>query len=310
MQIICPHCTTSYAVDPAKFGPGGRTVRCARCQETWLARPEEMAFAVPMQDHTDAVGTYAHEDEVAWDRRPPHGDWQDNNTLHDTPHVDSPPISADWGVSDDERIGGGVASNDGWADEPASAKAHKWFGGLNRMAGILGGIRSLPGITNGITNSLRAKLPRRLTDKITLPRACMVMGAMVVALVVWRVEVVRLMPQTATFFKAAGLGVNLRGLAIEDVKIATETVNGKPVLVIEGAIAGISRKPVELPRLRFSVRDGQGSDIYAWNSVVEQPVLNPGERVWFKSRLASPPAEGREIAVRFFQRRDVVAGGV
>ncbi len=137
----------------------------------------------------------------------------------------------------------------------------------------------------------------------------MAMGIMVFALVVWRAEVVRLMPQTATFFKIAGLGVNLRGLAFEDVKITTETVNGKPVLVIEGAITGISRKPVELPRLRFSVLDGQGTDIYAWNSVLEQPVLNPGEKVWFKSRLASPPAEGREIAVRFFQRRDIVTGG-
>lgn len=217
------------------------------------------------------------------------------------PHVDSPPISGDWDVSDNERIGGGVASDDGWADEPAPAKTHKWLGRLGRSAGI-----SLP----GMTNSLRTKLPRRLTDKITLPRACMLMGAMVFALVFWRAEVVRLMPQTAAFFKMTGMGVNLRGLAFEDVKIATETVNGKPVLVIEGAIAGIGRKPVELPRLRFSVLDGQGSDIYAWNSVLEQPVLNPGEKVWFKSRLASPPAEGREIAVRFFQRRDIVAGGV
>lgn len=307
MQIICPHCTTSYAVDPAKFGPGGRTVRCARCHETWLARPEEMAFAAPIRAGAD--GTHPDDGEAAW-HHSSQGDWQDQHTSQEThlsvPHVDSPPISGDWGVSDEERTGGGLASNDGWADEPAAASAHKWLGSLGRLAGKLRGSQSLP----GISYSLRAKLPHRLTDKITLPRACAVMGAMVLALVVWRTEVVRLMPQTAAFFKMTGMGVNLRGLAFEDVKIATETVNGKPVLVIEGAIAGIGRKPVELPRLRFSVLDGQGSDIYAWNSVLEQPVLNPGEKVWFKSRLASPPAEGREIAVRFFQRRDIVAGGV
>ena len=101
-----------------------------------------------------------------------------------------------------------------------------------------------------------------------------------------------------------GLEVNLRGLAFKDVKITNETVDGKPVLVIEGVIVGESSKPVELPRLRFSVRDAQGAEIYAWNAVLEQPVLKPGERAWFKSRLASPPPEGRNIDVRFFNKRD------
>ena len=41
MHIVCPHCTTSYAINPATLGAGGRTVRCSRCKETWLARPED-----------------------------------------------------------------------------------------------------------------------------------------------------------------------------------------------------------------------------------------------------------------------------
>ena len=69
---------------------------------------------------------------------------------------------------------------------------------------------------------------------------------------IWRVDVVRLLPQTAAFYKMVGLEVNLRGLAFKDIKITTETVDGKPVLVIEGVIVGETRKPVELPRLRFS----------------------------------------------------------
>ena len=39
------------------------------------------------------------------------------------------------------------------------------------------------------------------------------MGALVLALMIWRVEVVRLLPQTATFYKMVGFDVNLRGLA-------------------------------------------------------------------------------------------------
>jgi hypothetical protein len=135
------------------------------------------------------------------------------------------------------------------------------------------------------------------------------MAALVLALVIWRMDLVRLLPQTAMLYKMVGFEVNLRGLLFKDVKITTETVEGKPVLVIEGMITGEARKPVELPRLRFSVRDAQGAEIFAWNAVLDQPVLKPGERAWFKSRLASPPPEGRNIEVRFFSKRDL-AGNV
>ena len=134
------------------------------------------------------------------------------------------------------------------------------------------------------------------------------MGALAVALLVWRTDMVRLMPQTAGFFKMVGLDVNLRGVSFKDVKVSTETVEGNLVLVIEGAIVGDTRKSVDLPRLRFSVRDAQGAEIYAWNTVLEQARLRPGERIHFKSRLASPPAEGRNIDIRFFNRRDIAGG--
>ena len=80
------------------------------------------------------------------------------------------------------------------------------------------------------------------------------------------------------------------------------------MLVIEGMIVGQTRKAVELPRLRFAVRDAQGAEIYAWNAVLEQAALNPGEQAFFKSRLASPPPEGRNIDVRFFNKHDLTGG--
>ena len=63
-----------------------------------------------------------------------------------------------------------------------------------------------------------------------------------------------------------------------------------------------------MPRLRFSVRDGQGAEIYAWNALLEQTVLKPGDHAQFKSRLASPPAEGRSIDIRFFNKHDIAGG--
>ena len=117
--------------------------------------------------------------------------------------------------------------------------------------------------------------------------ACAAFGALAMALLIWRVDVVRMLPQTATFYRLVGFEVNLRSLAIKDVKISRETVESKPVLVIEGTIMGLGRKPADLPRLRFVVRDDRGTEIYAWNAVLEQTVLRPGEQAWFRSRLAS-----------------------
>jgi hypothetical protein len=207
----------------------------------------------------------------------------------DTPVVDSPSISAGWPAE-------GETSHPGDGDWPSAARhdAENDEEIPTTHSQRLARLFRLP------------PLPRiPFMPSFGLPTACTAMGALILALMIWRADVVRLLPQTATFYKMVGLEVNLRGLAFKDIMVSNETVDGKPVLVIEGTIIGESKKPVELPRLRFSVRDAQGAEIYAWNAVLEQPVLKPGERAYFKSRLASPPPEGRNIDVRFFNKRDL-----
>jgi predicted Zn finger-like uncharacterized protein len=127
-------------------------------------------------------------------------------------------------------------------------------------------------------------------------------------LVGWRSEVVRLLPQTASFYAMIGMPVNLRGLAFDGVTTAKEQHEGVPVLVVQGNIVNVARKPVEVPRLKFSVRSDTGNEIYSWTMVPPRTVLPSGEAIPFRSRLASPPPEGRDVLVRFFARRDLVTG--
>ena len=278
MQIICPHCSTSYGIDPAKLGEAGRSVRCSRCKEIWLARPEDAVEFAPTPVMAGAGDEGESQDAAAeWDALAREGEADS-----EAPHVDSPSIAGGWQNSADWP----AEQNDEYGVESSRSGRFPWLGNLGNA------------------------LPRvpRFRAPFGLPTACAAMGALVLALVIWRADLVRLLPQTAAFYKLVGLDVNLRGLRFKDVRVSSEMVEGKPVLVIEGSITGESNKPLEIPRLRFSVRDAQGAEIYAWNSVLEQSILRPGERAQFKSRLASPPPEGRNIDVRFFNKRDLTGG--
>jgi hypothetical protein len=257
-----------------------------------MAHPEDaieeasvpaMAAASRADDQADLAeqwNSYAKDDEAG-----------------ETPVVESPSIASDWPTED------AAETEDDWAaaahsaeEEGAGAQHQSWFRGLfRRRAARVGRIVPTAG---------------RRKSYFGLPTACAAMGALVLALVIWRGDMVRLLPQTAAFYKMVGFDVNLRGLAFKDVKLSSETVDGKQVLVIEGVIVGEGKKALDIPRLRFAVRDAQGAEIYAWNTVLEQTVLRPGERAFFRSRLASPPPEGRNIDVRFFNRRDIAGGSV
>jgi hypothetical protein len=127
-------------------------------------------------------------------------------------------------------------------------------------------------------------------------------------LIGWRSDVVRLLPQMASFYSLIGLPVNLRGLEFDGVNTAKEQHEGVPVLVVEGNIVNTAQKTVEVPRLKFTVRNRAGQEIYSWTALPARTVLPPGEAVAFRSRLASPPPESRDVLVRFFNRRDLVAG--
>ena len=123
-------------------------------------------------------------------------------------------------------------------------------------------------MTSARAAGARARSTRRArTSSLSVGVAAM--AALIAALFIWRTDVVRVLPQTAALFKLAGINVNLRNLTIEDVHVSTETVNGAPVTVIEGAVAATGFKPIEIPRLRFIVRDA-----------VAEPRSMPGTPCW------------------------------
>lgn len=128
-----------------------------------------------------------------------------------------------------------------------------------------------------------------------------------VFLVGWRTDIVRRLPQTASFYALAGLPVNLRGLAFENITTSTVRDDGTPVLVVEGNVTNDTRKNVRVPEIRFVVRDAAAQEIYSWTASAARTSLPPGQAATFRTRLASPPPAAHDVVLRFVGRSDAIA---
>jgi predicted Zn finger-like uncharacterized protein len=123
-----------------------------------------------------------------------------------------------------------------------------------------------------------------------------------------REHVVRLLPQTARLYAATGLKVNLRGIEIRNVQSRVVSEGEDSVLVVDGELVNVAGRRVDVPRLHFALLGPEGRQVFVWSAQADRPALQPGETLPFRRRLAAPPAEAREVSVRFLTPSDITAG--
>ena len=119
------------------------------------------------------------------------------------------------------------------------------------------------------------------------------------AVIGWRADLVRAMPQTASFYARLGLPVNVRGLQFDSFAATAEWRDGTPVLVVKGEISNTTSKAEQVPRLHLSARNAEHQQVYSWATPLARQALAPGETMPFASELTLPPLDTREIMVRF-----------
>jgi hypothetical protein len=124
------------------------------------------------------------------------------------------------------------------------------------------------------------------------------------AIIGWRADLVRVMPQTAGFYARLGLPVNVRGLRFDSFAATAQWRDGTPVLVVKGAISNTTSKAEEVPQLHLVARNGEHQQVYSWATPLARQALAPGETMPFSSELTLPPLDTREIMVRFGDRGD------
>jgi len=328
MLIVCPSCATSYNVELASLQPNGRQVRCVRCRNVWTAlptqaqrlvaaaealAPDRLALAAATQASVRAAAAkppMAHaaggSNETDWslDRLP--GE-EAAEAAPDTPPdwpepapeaagvafpdvepsegegVEAPPIAPAEPDLDRPPIGFDIAEPEAEPRTPTEKPAPA---------------RRRPGAS---LRFLRWPLSRLQNVILVLLIAdCIIVG--------WRTDFVRVLPQTASLYAWMGLPVNVRGLSFDAVTINVEQHEGVPILVVDGAVVNGARQMADVPRLKFAVRNAAHQEIYSWTAVPPRSTLPPGEAVTFRTRLASPPPEARDVLVRFVNRRDMLAG--
>ncbi len=306
MLIVCPNCSTSYMVDPSALGSGGRTVRCARCKTTWFASwqkqaPNAKAFVDGAIAEAQAQTSPAPAQPSA---------------------ADIPQAPDDFGAEAAEPAGAAEShTEDAWpepepaaheqAPEPVMVDDAPPLVPPDEHAAL--GEPDQPEADSADVESYAARRQRMQARRKQARRSSrwtaivLVLFAFNVALVGARNEVVRYLPQTASLFSAIGLPVNLRHLSFEHVRVTKEQQDGVNVLVVEGTIVSSADKPVTVPRLRFAARDAAGQEIYTWTALPSRSILGPGEKLDFRSRLASPPADAKNVMVRFFNAHDATA---
>jgi len=311
MLIVCPNCGTSYMVDPAALGSGGRTVRCARCKTTWFAGWEKQT--PNLNAFVDGVIAEAEAQATPDSAQAP---------SPEPPAAAAPPAADDFGsepaeptTAEPEAAGAPTEADD--AGPPTEAPV-----AVEEAPSLVPPLEHEPlpdaEATDGDSDDIESYAARRQRLQSRRKQArrssrwtavVLVLFAVNVALIGARNEVVRYLPQTASLFAAIGLPVNLRHLTFENVQISKELQDGVSVLVVKGEIVSTADKPVTVPRLRFAARDAAGQEIYVWTALPSRSILGSGERLAFSSRLASPPAEAKNVLVRFFNAQDAAAAG-
>ena len=326
MLIVCPNCATSYMIDPASVGPGGRTVRCARCKTTWFAggpksAPEVTAFvngvireAETQSASSSSSGSMPHSSNAAADNAP--------RTAEDFASAPSEPLPEPPTIAPKPEPAPPVEQAPHHTDLAPRAPIAPEPVALTDSPSLVPPIEHAAVSTaahsdsdNDEIETFAARRQRLKARRLQARKSSrwtaliLVLFAFNVALVGARHEVVRFLPQTASLFAAIGLPVNLRNLKFENVRISKEGQDGISTLIIEGTIVSTASKPTEVPRLRFAARNATGQEVYMWTAQPSRSILDAGERLDFSSRLASPPAEASDIMVRFFTSQDAVAGG-
>lgn len=321
MLLECPSCASRYIIDPRKLGVEGRQVRCASCPNEWFARPEDLLdppAAQPAAQPAAVAGYLSPDDPYAGltiapdpSQVPPppppkldlYAGWGDGAKASEAGEAPPPPPRAARAADGDDEKGepGADAPSDIDAifanntDAPDTS-GHSWDAKPEPEPEP----PPPPPVRRKPPPPKKPTLQDRALAAARSPAVIGAIGCALVAAVVWQREsVVRVAPSSAKVFAALGMPVNLVHLEFGEVRTSLVREPEGRFLVVEAVIRNPTPALLLVPRIETTLRGPDQRSVYVWTSDPPRSTLRPGEALHFRTRLATPPEEGRDVAVRF-----------
>ena len=125
------------------------------------------------------------------------------------------------------------------------------------------------------------------------------LALLLMAAVVFRVDVVRLWPRSASAYAGIGLPVNRVGLTIEGVHAQPSLQDGRPALVVSGLMRNIRARAVTAPPLSIVLLDKDGKRLAVRHVSPGDTLVPPGQTRSFAVSLVDPPIAASDLEVTF-----------
>ncbi len=115
----------------------------------------------------------------------------------------------------------------------------------------------------------------------------------------FKTDVARLWPRSASAFAAAGQPVNRVGLTIENITFEPILQDGHAALAVRGQLRNVTGQDVVSPPLQVSLINKQGRRVMAKISMINNPKIPAGATRGFSIALLDPPTTSVELDVTF-----------
>lgn len=143
------------------------------------------------------------------------------------------------------------------------------------------------------------KTTHRLASGIPWAISLTLLIAGLVSAAIYRTDIVRLWPKSASAFAALGMPANLYGVDIRNITITSSADDRGPKVEVKGMLQSVSRTAEFIPYLKVSLVDAKGFERLSWMVDPGIEKLPAGKAYAFASSRSNPVRGSLKAVITF-----------